>query len=48
MKYVTLTEFLKLLPNEQRKVTLSHLAILLASEEDRVKMRSLKEGKEDE
>lgn len=48
MKYITLAEFFKLSSSEQCKVYLSHLSILLASEEDRVKMRSLKEGKDDE
>ncbi len=43
MKYVTLTEFLNMPPSEQCKV--QHLDLSLASEEDRAKMRSSKEGK---
>ena len=46
MKYVTLAEFLKLSPSEQCNV--QHLDLSLASDEDRAKMRSLKEGKDHE
>lgn len=45
-KNVTLAEFLKLSPSEQCKV--QHLDLSFASEEDRAKMRSLKEGKNHE